>query len=150
GDTASNYGSAGAGMAHEISHSFDELGNIYDDQGRLSNWWTHHDLIAYHDAAAQLVSQCNRYCPFSDLCVNGKQVMSESIADLAGLQVAHDAYILSLKGRTDVVKDGLSGEQRFFVAFAQRWRRLQSETSLRRQIKTDSHLPGEYRSNAVR
>ena len=150
GDAASNYGSAGAGMAHEISHSFDELGNIYDDQGRLGNWWTANDSIAYHDAAAKLLSQFAGYCPFPDLCINGKQVMSESIADLAGLQVAHDAYILSLKGKTDVLKDGLSGEQRFFVAFAQRWRRLQSEAALRRQIKTDSHLPGEYRSNAVR
>jgi len=150
GDTASNYGSAGAGMAHEISHSFDELGNIYDDQGRLGKWWTVDDGVAYHEAAAKLVAQIDGFCPFSDLCLNGKQLMSESIADLAGLLVAHDAYIMSLKGKPDVVKDGLSGEQRFFVAFAQRWRRLQTETALRRQIKTDSHLPGAYRSNTVR
>jgi predicted metalloendopeptidase len=150
GDVASNYGSAGAGMAHEISHSFDELGNIYDDQGRLGNWWTADDVVSYHRATAALVAQLDSYCPLFDLCVNGKQVMSESIADLVGLLVAHDAYILSLKGKTDAVKDGLTGEQRFFVSFAQRWRRLQSEASLRRQIKTDIHLPGEYRSNLVR
>lgn len=150
GDTASNYGSAGAGIAHEISHSFDELGNIYDDQGRLGNWWTVDDLAGYHAAAAKMVAQFDGYCPLSDLCVNGKQVLSENIADLAGLQVAHDAYILSLKGKTDVVMGGLSGEQRFFVAFAQRWRRLQSEAALRRQIKTDIHSPGEYRSDTVR
>jgi putative endopeptidase len=150
GDTASNYGSAGAGMAHEISHSFDELGNIYDDQGRLGNWWTAEDLTAYHAAAAKLVAQFDGYCPLSDLCISGKQVMSESIADIAGLQVAHDAYVLSLKGKADVVKGGLGGEQRFFVAFAQRWRRLQSETALRRQIKNDIHPPGEYRSDTVR
>jgi predicted metalloendopeptidase len=150
GDAASNYGSAGAGMAHEISHSFDELGNIYDAQGRLGNWWTNADSTAYHTAATKLVAQFKGYCPFSDLCVNGEQVLSENIADLAGLLVAHDAYILSLRGKTDPVIHGLTGEQRFFLAFAQRWRRVQSEESLRRQIKTDSHSPGEYRSDTVR
>ena len=150
GDSASNYGSAGAGMAHEISHSFDELGNIYDAQGRLGSWWAPEDVTQYHAAAAKLVTQFDSYCPLSDLCVNGKQVLNENIADLAGLLVAHDAYILSLKGKSDVVTGGMSGEQRFFVAFAQRWRKLQSEAALRKQIKTDSHSPGEYRSDTVR
>jgi putative endopeptidase len=150
GDTASNYGSAGAGMAHEISHSFDELGNIYDDQGRLQNWWTADDRAQYQTAAAKLAAQFNNYCPLANLCLNGKQVVGENIADLAGLLVAHDAYMLSLKGKPDVVIDGLSGDQRFFLAFAQRWRKLQSEESLRRQIKTDTHSPGEYRSDTVR
>lgn len=150
GDAAANYGSAGAGIAHEISHSFDELGNIYDAQGRLGNWWTDKDLAQYHAAAAKLVSQFDGYCPTVDLCVNGKQVLNENIADLAGLLVAHDAYILSLKGKADVTKNGLSGEQRFFLAFGQRWRKFQSEAALRRQIKTDTHAPGEYRSNTVR
>jgi putative endopeptidase len=150
GDGASNYGSAGAGIAHEISHSFDELGNIYDAQGRLGMWWTPEDVAKYHAAAAKLVTQFDGYCPFSDLCVNGKQVLSENIADLAGLLTAHDAYVLSLKGKPDVVIDGLSGEQRFFLAFAQRWRKIQSEAALRRQITTDSHSPGEYRSDTVR
>jgi putative endopeptidase len=150
GDAASNYGSAGAGIAHEISHSFDELGNIYDSQGRLGNWWTAEDSAKYHAAAAKLVAQFDGYCPFSDLCVNGKQVLNESIADLAGLLVAHDAYVLSLKGKADIVIGGLSGEQRFFLAFAQRWRKAQGETALRRQIATDNHPPGEYRSDTVR
>jgi putative endopeptidase len=150
GDAASNYGSAGAGIAHEISHSFDELGNIYDAQGRLGNWWTADDLVRYHAAAAKLVSQFDGYCPLADLCVNGKQVLTENIADLAGLLTAHDAYVLSLKGKTDVVINGLTGEQRFFLAFAQRWRKAQSETALRRQIKTDTHAPGEFRSDTVR
>lgn len=150
GDAASNYGSAGAGMAHEITHSFDELGNIYDAHGRLGNWWTPDDLTKYHAAAANLARQFNGYCPFSDLCVNGEQVLTENIADLAGLAVAHDAYILSLKGKTDVVINGLTGEQRFFLAFAQRWRRTQSEVALRKQVKTDTHSPGQYRSDTVR
>jgi predicted metalloendopeptidase len=150
GDVASNYGSAGAGIAHEISHSFDELGNIYDSQGRLGKWWTEEDSANYHAAAAKLAAQFDGYCPFPDLCVNGKQVLSESIADQAGLLAAHDAYVLSLKGKTDVVIGGLTGEQRFFLAFAQRWRRAQTEAAVRAQIKTDSHPPGEYRSDTVR
>jgi putative endopeptidase len=150
GDAASNYGSAGAGIAHEISHSFDELGNIYDDQGRLGMWWTAEDLANYRAAAAKLVAQFDGDCPLPGLCVNGKQVLSENIADLAGLLVAHDAYVLSLKGKSDVVIGGLSGEQRFFLAFSHRWRKMQSESALRRQIATDHHAPGEYRSDTVR
>jgi len=150
GDAASNYGSAGAGMAHEISHSFDELGNIYDAHGRLGKWWTAEDTARYHAATVALAEQFNSYCPLSGLCVNGKQVLGENIADLAGLLVAHDAYILSLKGKPDVVIDGLSGDQRFFLAFSQRWRKLQSEAALRRQITSDTHAPGQYRSDTVR
>jgi putative endopeptidase len=150
GDAASNYGSAGAGMAHEISHSFDELGNIYDAEGRLDKWWTAEDLSRYHAASGKLAEQFSRYCPFPDACVNGKQVLGENIADTAGLLVAHDAYILSLKGKRDVVISSLTGEQRFFIAFAQRWRKLQDDASLRRQLATDTHPPGEYRSDTVR
>jgi putative endopeptidase len=150
GDAASNYGSAGAGMAHEISHSFDELGNIYDERGRLGDWWTAEDRARYRAEGERLVVQFNGYCPFPDLCVNGKQVLSENIADLAGLLVAHDAYVLSLKGKRDVVMGGLSGEERFFLAFAQRWRKLQTEAALRQQLKTDTHSPGEYRTDTVR
>ena len=150
GDAASNYGSAGAGIAHEISHSFDELGNIYDDQGRLGMWWTPEDVAKYHATTAKLAAQFDGYCPLRDLCVNGKRLLNENIADLAGLLTAHDAYVLSLKGKTDVVISGLSGEQRFFVAFAQRWRKIQSEAALRRQVATDIHAPGEYRSDTVR
>ncbi len=150
GDSASNYGSAGAGMAHEISHSFDELGNLYDAQGRLGDWWTADDRSKFRKTAEQLIQQFNQYCSFPDACVDGKQVSSENIADLAGLLVAHDAYILSLKGKSDVAIGGLSGEQRFFLAFAQRWRKLQTDVGLRQQLKTDTHAPGEYRSDSVR
>ena len=150
GDAASNYGSAGAGMAHEISHSFDELGNIYDAEGRLGKWWTADDTAKYHEAASKLSSQFSGYCPLPGLCLKGDQVLSESIADIAGLRTAHDAYLLSLKGKPDAVIGGLTGEQRFFIAFSQRWRRLQTEAALRRQVATDTHPPGEYRSDTVR
>jgi putative endopeptidase len=150
GDAASNYGSAGAGIAHEISQSFDGLGNIYDAHGLLGNWWTAQDLAQYLAATAKLAAQFDGYCPLAGVCVNGKQVLNENIADLAGLLAAHDAYVLSLKGKPDVVIAGLSGDQRFFLAFAQRWRRAQSEPSLRGQIASDTHAPGEFRSDTVR
>jgi predicted metalloendopeptidase len=150
GDSASNYGSAGAGMAHEITHSFDELGNIYDSRGRLGNWWSDEDRARFRREASKLAVQLDAYCPLPNLCVNGKQVLGESVADLAGLLVAHDAYMLSLKGKPDVVLGGMSGDQRFFLAYARRWRRIQSEGALRQQITTDTHLPGEYRSDNVR
>lgn len=150
GSDASNYGSAGAGIAHEISHSFDELGYIYDDQGRLGKWWTTDDLANYRAAGLKLAVQFDGYCPLANLCVNGKRVLGENIADLAGILVAHDAYILSLNGKTDVVINGLTGEQRFFLAFSQRWRKIQSEAALRAQITTDTHAPGQYRSDTVR
>jgi predicted metalloendopeptidase len=150
GDSASNYGSAGAGMAHEISHSFDELGNIYDDKGRLGDWWTAEDRAAYKAAAVKLATQFDNYCPFADLCIQGNLVLTENVADQAGLSVAHDAYILSLNGKADSVIGGMSGEQRFFLAFAQRWRRNQTEAALRKQISADTHAPGKYRSDSVR
>ncbi len=150
GDAASNYGSAGAGMAHEISHSFDELGNIYNAHGGLGDWWTAEDRAQYHAGAAKLAAQFDTYCPFADLCVNGKQVLTESIADQAGLLVAHDAYVLSQKGQPDIVIGGRTGEQRFFLAFGQRWRNIQTEAALRHQLKTDTHPPGKYRGDSVR
>jgi predicted metalloendopeptidase len=137
-------------MAHEIGHSFDELGNIYDAQGRLGAWWTDEDRAQFKVVAAKLAAQYDRYCPFADLCLNGKQISTENVADLAGLLVAHDAYVRSLKGKPDTVIGGLSGEQRFFLAFSRRWRRLQTEAALRRQIGGDTHAPGEYRSDIVR
>jgi putative endopeptidase len=150
GDAAANYGSAGAGLAHEVSHSFDELGNIYDDQGRLVRWWTADDLARYRAAAAPLADQFDAYCPKPGLCVKGRQVLGEDIADLIGLTVAHDAYILSLGGKPDAVKAGFTGEQRFFLAFARRWRRVQTDAALARQIAGDTHAPGEYRADTVR
>lgn len=150
GDAASNYGSAGAGIAHEISHSFDGVGNLYDDQGRLAPWWTADDLARYQAATAPLAAQLEICCPAPAACAHGAQVLGESVSDLAGLTIAHDAYLLSLHGRRDRVRNGLTGEQRFFIAFAQRWRRLQTDASLRQQIETDNHAPPTCRSNFVR
>jgi len=143
GDMASNYGSAGAGLAHEISHSFDEVGNMYDAEGRLGTWWSADDLAHYQAALAPLVAQL-------DACGHGKQIVGESSADLAGLLAAHDAYLRALGGQPDVVKNGFTGEQRFFIAFAQRWRRLQTDAALHHQIEADTHAPPVCRANQVR
>jgi predicted metalloendopeptidase len=150
GDAASNYGSAGAGLAHEVTHSFDELGNIYDANGRLGHWWTAEDLSRYRADTAPLIAQYDAYCPQAGLCVKGKQVLGESLNDLIGLRVAHDAYLLSLHGRPDVVRNGLTGEQRFFLSFARRWRKLQTDSALKQQIAGDIHAPPECRADTVR
>ena len=150
GDAAANYGSAGAGLAHEIGHGFDELGNVYDARGRLGLWWTATDTARYRAATAPFVAQLDACCPTAEACSHGKQVLGESALDLAGLVVAHDAYRLSLHGRPDVVKNGLTGDQRFFLAFAQRWRKSQTEVAARRQIATDTHAPPPCRGNLVR
>ena len=150
GDAASNYGSAGAGMAHEISHTFDDLGGIYDEQGRLIRWRTPDDAARSQAATAALAAQLDADCPRPGLCVNGRQVLRESVADLAGVLAAHDAYVLSLGGKPDGVKDGLTGDQRFYLAFARRWRQLQTDAALGRQIAADTHLPGQYRADTVR
>jgi len=150
GDAASNYGSAGAGMAHEIGHTFDELGSLYDAEGRLVRWWTDEDMARFRAASAPMEEQLAAYCLRPDLCVDAALVLRETNADLVGLQVAWDAYQRSLGGRPDEVIDGLTGDQRFFLAFARRWRRLQDEAGLRQQFATDNHAPGPYRAATVR
>ncbi len=149
-DAAYNFGSIGATIGHEISHSFDDQGSQFDAQGRLQNWWTPDDLAHFEGAGQKLADQYSAYCPYPDLCLNGKQVLSENIADVAGLSAAHDAYVLSLGGKPDKVIDGLTGDQRFFLAFAQSWRQTEREAALRQQIQTDGHAPDEYRGDTVR
>ena len=150
GDAASNYGSAGAGLAHEVGHTFDPIGADYDQEGRLVRWWSEADRAAFDAALQPLRAQLAGYCLKPDLCVDPDRVLSETAADLAGLHVAWDAYKLSLNGRPDAVIDGLTGDQRFFLAFARRWRRLQTEAGARRQFATDNHAPGPYRAATVR
>ncbi len=106
-DAAHNYGSMGAIIGHEISHSFDDQGSQFDAAGRLANWWTKEDFDHFKAAGEALAAQFDAYRPFPDLAVNGHQTLSENIADVAGLLAAYDAYRLSLDGKPDVVKDRL-------------------------------------------
>ncbi len=149
-DAAHNYGAMGAIIGHEISHSFDDQGSQFDAQGRLSNWWTQQDFEHFKAAGEALAAQYDAYKPFPDLAVNEHQTLSENIADLAGLAAAYDAYQLSLEGKPDRVIDGFTGDQRFFISFAQSWRQKIREAALRNQITTDGHAPDEYRADTVR
>jgi putative endopeptidase len=149
-DAAHNYGAMGAIIGHEISHSFDDQGSQFDAQGRLANWWTPADLEHFKAAGEALAKQYDNYRPFPDLTLNGRQELSENIADVAGLLSSYDAYRLSLQGKEDSVADGLTGDQRFFISFAQSWRAKTREEELRRRIATDGHAPDEYRADTVR
>ncbi len=149
-DAAHNYGSMGAIIGHEISHSFDDQGSQFDAEGKLANWWTPADFEHFKQAGEALAAQFDKYCPFEDLCVNGHQTLSENIADVAGLLAAYDAYHLSLGGQSDAVKDGFTGDQRFFISFAQSWREKVRDEQLRRQIATDGHAPDQFRAKTVR
>lgn len=147
---AINYGGIGATIGHEISHSFDDQGAQFDAQGRLADWWTKEDLAHFKASGAQLAAQFDSYRPFPDLAVNGKQTLSENIADLAGLAAAHDAWLLSLAGKPAPAAQGFSGEQEFFLSYAQSWRTKVRENALRQQVLLDGHAPAEYRTETVR
>lgn len=147
---AMDYGATGATIGHEIVHSFDDQGALFDASGRLENWWTQEDFAHFEAAAAQLVRQYDGYRPFPDLAVNGTLTLSENIADVAGLAVAYDAYRISLAGQEAPTVQGLTGDEQFFLSFAQSWRQKSREPLLRRQVLTDGHAPAAYRASAVR
>ena len=147
---AMDYGAVGAVIGHEISHSFDDSGALFDATGRFRNWWTDEDKAHFDASSAQLVKQYDAYRPFPDLAVNGKLTLGENIADVAGLAAAYDAYKMSLGGKRAPVVAGLSGDQQFFLSFAQSWRLKMREPALRQQILQDGHAPDQYRADTVR
>jgi endothelin-converting enzyme/putative endopeptidase len=118
---AVNYGAIGTVMGHEISHTFDTEGSTFDSKGRVRNWWTPEDLKHFEAATAQLAAQYDTYKPFPDLSINGKQTLSENIADVAGIAAAYDGYHASLSGKPAPMHDGFTGDQQFFIAFGQNW-----------------------------
>ncbi|HEY0269739.1 MAG TPA: M13 family metallopeptidase [Sphingomonas sp.] len=149
-DAAVNYGAIGATIGHEISHSFDNTGADFDAEGRMANWWTPADLTHFEEAGAALAAQYDAYRAFPDLPLKGKQELGENIADLAGLTAALEAYHASLGGKPAPVIGGLSGDQRFFLAFAQSWREKQRDKALRNEVATDVHAPARLRAQTVR
>jgi len=149
-DPAYNYGAIGAVIGHEISHSFDNNGAAFDSTGALRNWWTAADLKKFGEAGSALAAQYDTYKPFPDLAVNGKLTLGENIADVAGLQAAYDAYRASLNGKEAPVIDGFTGDQRFFIAYAQTWATKMRDEALRARVATDGHAPGNYRALTVR
>ena len=149
-DAAANYGAIGAIIGHEISHSFDNIGAEFNASGKLENWWTPEDQAHFKTAGKRLVDQYNAYEVLPGVRIPGEQTLAENIADVAGLAAAYDGYKLSLKGKPLPVIDGLTGDQRFFLAFAQAWRHKVREAALRQQIVTDGHAPDRERAQTVR
>ena len=148
-DDAVNYGAIGAVIGHEISHGFDDQGRKSDGAGNLRDWWTANDASAFTERAGRLGAQYDAFSPIEGMNVNGQLTMGENIGDVSGLAVAYEAYKLSLDGREPPVIEGFTGDQRFFLGWAQVWRRLYRDAELRNRLLTDSHSPSEYRTNGV-
>lgn len=154
-DDAVNYGGIGAVIGHEISHGFDDQGSQFDAKGALKNWWTAEDRKKFDALTGSLAAQYDAYCPFPGptppkQCVNGKLTLGENIADLAGLTVAYQAYHLSLHGKPAPVIDGLTGDQRFFLGWAQVWRQTMREAMMQNLLVSDPHSPTRARASVVR
>ncbi|HEV7386752.1 MAG TPA: M13 family metallopeptidase, partial [Phenylobacterium sp.] len=147
---AMNMGATGATIGHEISHSFDDQGAQFDADGRLRNWWTPTDLAHFQASSHALAVQFSQYHPFPDITLNGEQMLSENIADIAGLNAAYDAYRLANGGKEGPSQQGFTGDQQFFIAFAQSWRTKTREATARQRAVTDGHAPAEFRADTVR
>ncbi len=150
-DPAVNYGGIGGVIGHEIGHGFDDQGSKSDATGKLRNWWTDEDRANFDKRGDALVAQYNAFCPFDsgETCVNGRLTLGENIGDVGGLSLAYRAYKIATQGKEVPVIDGLTGDQRFFLAWAQVWRSIQREENYRQRLRTDSHSPEEYRVNGV-
>jgi putative endopeptidase len=148
-DAAVNYGAIGAVIGHEMGHGFDDQGAKSDAKGVLRNWWSDEDTAAFKRLGDRLAAQYDAFEPLPGLHVNGRLTLGENIGDLSGVTVALEAYKLSLHGQAAPVIEGLTGEQRFFLAYAQVWRELLRDESLRNQVTTNPHSPGQYRVNGI-
>jgi len=148
-DDAVNYGGIGAVIGHEISHGFDDQGSQYDGDGNLRDWWTEADHKNFAAKTRMLVNQYNQFEPIPGYHVNGELTLGENIADNSGLAIAYKAYKISLKGKKAPVIDGLSGEQRLYMGWAQVWRTKMREQQQIVQVKTDPHSPGQFRANGT-
>jgi putative endopeptidase len=149
-DPAVNYGAIGATIGHEITHSFDDQGAKLDESGRLDAWWTPSDEAAFKAATDQLAAQYDTYSPLPGQHINGRLTLGENTADLGGVLAALDAYHSSLGGRPAPILDGLTGDQRFFISYAQSYRELNRPEALRKMIATNPHSPGRYRVATLR
>jgi len=148
-DPAVNYGAIGGVIGHEMGHGFDDQGAKSDARGILRTWWAPEDEAAFKKLVDNLATQYDGYTALPGLNVNGRLTLGENIGDLGGLTVALEAYHLSLKGKPAPVLDGVTGEQRFFLAWAQAWRNLMRDERLRTQVMSDPHSPPKFRVNGV-
>ncbi len=148
-DPAINYGGIGAVIGHEMGHGFDDQGSKSDEKGVLRKWWNEEDERRFKELGDKLVDQYSKFEALPGLFVNGRLTLGENIGDLGGLNVALEAYRISLGGKEAPVIDGFTGIQRFFLGFGQIWRQLIREEALRNQVVSDSHSPGEFRANGT-
>lgn len=148
-DDAVNYGAIGAVIGHEIGHGFDDSGSTFDGDGVMRNWWTDEDRAEFEKRTKKLIEQYNGFQPFDDLSVNGEFTLGENIGDLGGISIGLLAYKMSLNGEEPPVIDGFTGIQRVFLGYAQVWRNIYRDESLRLLIGTDPHAPGMYRANGA-
>ena len=146
-DPAINYGAVGGVIGHELTHGFDDQGRKYDSKGILRDWWTAADAKTFEARAKVFGAQYSAYEPLPGAHVNGALTMGENIADLGGLTLALDAYHASLHGKPAPVIDGLTGDQRVFLGWAQAWRGKVRDDAVRRQVVSDPHSPRQYRVN---
>jgi putative endopeptidase len=144
-DPAVNYGAIGAVIGHEISHGFDDQGSQFAADGSLTNWWQPVDAEKFKAQTVNLGALYSSFEPLPGAKVNGDLTMGENIGDLGGILIAYDAYRASLGGKEAPVIDGLTGDQRFFLAFGQAWRSKLRDDALRQQIASDPHSPAYYR-----
>jgi len=144
-DDAVNYGAIGAVIGHEMTHGFDDQGRKSDGEGNLRNWWQPEDEQRFRKKSQVLVEQFNQYVPIDTFRINGELTLGENIADLGGLTIAYYAYQMSLDGKEAPMIDGWTGEQRFFMGWAQFWRRKYRDEELRKRLLTDPHSPSQYR-----
>jgi putative endopeptidase len=146
-DDAVNYGAIGAVIGHELTHGFDDQGSHYDADGNMKNWWSPEDKKRFTAKTEALARQYDRCVAIDDLHVNGHLTLGENLADLGGLTIALAAYHRSLEGKLAPVIDGFTGDQRFFIGFAQVWRGSNFPQSLRVRLRTDPHSPEHFRCN---
>ncbi|MCH8615944.1 M13 family metallopeptidase [Sphingomonas sp. SM33] len=144
-DAAVNYGAAGAIIGHEIMHGFDDQGRKVDENGAVRDWWTKGDAERFKKLTDALGKQYSSYEAAPGVFINGDLTMGENIGDMSGLEVAYTAYQMSLNGKPAPVIDGLTGDQRFFLAFAQAWRGKQRDDAIKTQVASDPHSPRRYR-----
>ncbi|GGE32199.1 zinc metalloprotease [Marinicauda pacifica] len=152
-DPAINYGGIGAVIGHEIGHGFDDQGRRFDHQGRIRDWWTEETNARFEERADAFGAQYAQYCPIEDQCVNPNLTMGENIGDLGGMEMAYSAWRdfaeANYENGEAPVINGFTGDQRFFLAWAQVWRRLYRDDNLRQRLVTDPHSPSEYRTNGI-
>jgi putative endopeptidase len=140
-----NYGGIGMVIGHEITHSLDDQGSQYDKFGNLNNWWSKEDAEKFKAKGQQVVDLYNSFTVLDSIHVNGKLTLGENIADIGAIAIAYDAFKLTEQGKGNTKIQGYTPDQRFFLSFAQSWRKKITDEAMRRQVNTDPHSPGMYR-----